>query len=58
MKNKNDKGKEKENDNGNDAIKVTATTGQFFILFDNDIINLATQQRNWYLIVAPQSTHP
>ena len=43
---KNHKGKEKNNDDDSDADTITVATEDFYILFDGDVVNLATQQSN------------
>ena len=40
---KNHKGKEKKNDDDSDADTTIVATEDFYILFDGDVVNLATQ---------------
>ena len=46
---KNHKGKEKKNEDDTDTDTITIATEDFFVLFDGDVVNLATQQSSWVI---------
>ncbi|WJZ95351.1 hypothetical protein VitviT2T_014127 [Vitis vinifera] len=41
--------KEKKNDNGGEDDQVTATTSDFLIVYDSDVVNFACQETSWVI---------
>lgn len=47
--NKRDKGKKNKNDDGDDDDKAATVTGDFLVLYDDDVVNLTCHETSWVI---------